>query len=885
GKFTGTPDINTTYYVPAPAPETFKVYVKKLTGETYTIENLTGETTVAQLKEIIAAQIDIPATAQRLVFSGKTLEDAKTLAEYNIGNESTIHLVPRGYTVTWLNYDNFELDTTTVQYGSTPTYNGETPTKPEDEQNTYTFAGWKNGETTYAPDALPAVSGEVTYTAVYTAEPKIPAPQLPDVIADCTYYDSYWGVYANVPFAVNFSDIKDGAIIFDNYSDTCIMDTKDYSYKFYDQTGTELEAVLTESYDSDGYGYRVIMNVFRFSNPVSGPLYIVATAPAPTYTITWKNYDDSDIGTSTVAEGETPTFSDTIGEIKEKPDNALYTYTFSGWTPDVVAATADATYTATFTATEKSKKLIAGHSLSLDGNIGINFYLDPSVAGLTAQQVTADKLSYTFAWADVETTKAKVNVAEQANQKNFSIETINGVDYIKVTCYVCAAEMTCGVNATFTLNGKTESESEPYTVRKYCDDSVLSENAQYKDDTKLVELVKAMLNYGAMAQTKFKVNTGYLANQNVTYEKGDVTGTMIDTAIAAANGNKTADDMNAVAAALGAKWFSTSLIYLDDSTLRHYFVKDTEAFNPSAYTGNKSNYYYYVEVPGIAAAELDNLQSFTAGSQTFKYSALDFVKGMITSSADGDSQNLAKALYWYNQAANEYFPAPAPAENIVDLSTLQGNYEAQNGDVLTGILSGDKQITIADGATVTLKDADIATNFSADSAGITLLGDATILLEGTNTVMGGYGDCPGIYVPANTTLTIDGDGSLTASGQENGCGIGGGYGYDIAAGNIVINGGTITATGGENAAGIGSGNISSCGNITITGGTITANGGVYAAGIGSGYGATCGNIMIADTVTQVTATKGSDAPNSIGAGQYASCGTKTIAPGANVTQN
>ena len=34
--------------------------------------------------------------------------------------------------------------------------------------------------------------------------------------------------------------------------------------------------------------------------------------------------------------------------------------------------------------------------------------------------------------------------------------------------------------------------------------------------------------------------------------------------------------------------------------------------------------------------------------------------------------------------------------------------------------------------------------------------------------------------------------------------------------------------------------------------------------------------MIADTVTQVTATKGSDAPNSIGAGQYASCGTVTI---------
>ena len=42
GKFKGTPNINTIYYVPASAPATFKAYVKKLNGGTYTIENLTG---------------------------------------------------------------------------------------------------------------------------------------------------------------------------------------------------------------------------------------------------------------------------------------------------------------------------------------------------------------------------------------------------------------------------------------------------------------------------------------------------------------------------------------------------------------------------------------------------------------------------------------------------------------------------------------------------------------------------------------------------------------------------------------------------------------------------------------------------------------------------
>ena len=71
------------------------------------------------------------------------------------------------------------------------------------------------------------------------------------------------------------------------------------------------------------------------------------TAPA-TYTVTWKNYDGTYIGTSEVAAGETPAFSNTIGTIKNKPEDDDYTYSFSGWTPELSAATGDATYTAVF---------------------------------------------------------------------------------------------------------------------------------------------------------------------------------------------------------------------------------------------------------------------------------------------------------------------------------------------------------------------------------------------------------------------------------------------------------------------------------------------------------------------------------------------------------
>ena len=228
------------------------------------------------------------------------------------------------------------------------------------------------------------------------------------------------------------------------------------------------------------------------------------------------------------------------------------------------------------------------------------------------------------------------------------------------------------------------------------------------------------------------------------------------------------------------------------------------------------------------------------------------------------------------------------AITAVDLSTLTADYVAKDGETLTGTLAANVKISIADGATVTLKDANI-TNLgkNCDWAGINCSNDATIILKGTNTICAGrdsvdYNNYPGIWIAPNKTLTIDGDGSLTAySNATNPGGAGIGGGYLVNCGNIVINGGTITATGdGGLAAGIGSGQQSTCGDITINGGTITATGGGGAAGIGSGctYGeptSSCGNITIANTVTKVTAT-GGYGTNSIGAGQNSACGTVTI---------
>ena len=114
--------------------------------------------------------------------------------------------------------------------------------------------------------------------------------------------------------------------------------------------------------------------------------------------------------------------------------------------------------------------------------------------------------------------------------------------------------------------------------------------------------------------------------------------------------------MKKVAEKLGANYYTSSLIFLDRSTLRHYFTKKDSTFNPSLFGNNhQNNTYYYVEETNIPAHELDKLQEFKIGNTTFYYSALDYARGLNASSAaTPDMKDLAKSLYWYSDAANAY---------------------------------------------------------------------------------------------------------------------------------------------------------------------------------------------------------------------------------------
>lgn len=389
--------------------------------------------------------------------------------------------------------------------------------------------------------------------------------------------------------------------------------------------------------DGDGTLYSV--GPTYYSGTIAGK-----TLTPATYDISWVNYDGRVLETDLATEsGVTPTYD---GDTPVKPADENYRYVFSGWTPEVVPAYADATYTATFEAIDK---IFPGHSLTLDGDIGINFFVDLTDAQLASGAVVD------FSWT--------VNSVEKTHSVTLTAadKTANGY---KATCPVAVAEMTYEVTATLSLNGEPCS-TNTYSVKQYAD-TILSDkyktkylNAGYTEDeyNSLANLVKTMLDYGAKAQKQFNRNFRNLANKGVDYTMADVTSDMITTV---------PSNMQSGLNTYGLEYAGTTIVYLTKTSMRHYYtitdqdkfdlVKDNITFGGENVSYTEKNGMIYFEHKNIAAADLDTPYTLTIGSSSYNYSVLDYVRECLD--ANDVSHNtfmLVSATYWYNQAANAYF--------------------------------------------------------------------------------------------------------------------------------------------------------------------------------------------------------------------------------------
>ena len=207
------------------------------------------------------------------------------------------------------------------------------------------------------------------------------------------------------------------------------------------------------------------------------------------------------------------------------------------------------------------------------------------------------------------------------------------------------------------------------------------------------------------------------------------------------------------------------------------------------------------------------------------------------------------------------------------VSALAAEWDIGKGDITVNAGSGGQTVTQGGGAAVpdsapvitgTSKENNVTINAdSGQTASVTLSGvnidvrdkgkaavsttgegNVSIELNGGSTLRSGY-EHAGLEKNNGGSLTIadeDKNGKLTAWGEQQGAGIGGGSGKDGS--NIFITGGGVNAIGGLAAAGIGGGLSGSGSNITISGGKVGATNGLNGAGIGGGQHGSGSNITI-----------------------------------------
>ena len=211
------------------------------------------------------------------------------------------------YTITFVNYDNTELQSSQVAYGETPTYTGATPTRAATEQYSYTFNGWS--------PAIAAVTANATYTAQYTQS-----------VREYTItYNGMEGATIASPNPTTYT-AESGDITLNNPTKT--------GYTFIGWTGSNGETPQTSVIIASG---------------TTGDLTYTANWTLITYTITFENWDNTVLQSSQVAYGETPAYT---GETPTRAATAQYIYAFNGWLPEIVAVAGNATYTAQYTEIE-----------------------------------------------------------------------------------------------------------------------------------------------------------------------------------------------------------------------------------------------------------------------------------------------------------------------------------------------------------------------------------------------------------------------------------------------------------------------------------------------------------------------------------------------------
>ncbi|MBQ9868598.1 MAG: leucine-rich repeat domain-containing protein [Ruminococcus sp.] len=284
-----------------------------------------------------------------------------------------------------------------------------------------------------------------------------------------------------------------------------------------------------------------------------------------------------------------------------------------------------------------------GHSISLDGDIGVNFYMELDETILSSQTAYMQ-----FDVPDGKKTETRIVYVKDVLDDTV---TISGRTYFKFKCQVAAKDMAAEIVAQL-HDGNARGEEYKYSVREYAK-YILDHSDNYNEKT--INLVKAMLNYGSAAQEYFLNESGSdLANFDLDTDYNKVDDVTAETIGKPYDATKTSLPKDVT-------FEGVTLSLRSETTLSFYFKGDTDL---SSVLGDDfpiettPDGYQVYRIRGISASKLDKDFAIDKAEADccLSYCPLTYCYNVLNrNEGTPQLQKVCKALFLYNQAANDYF--------------------------------------------------------------------------------------------------------------------------------------------------------------------------------------------------------------------------------------
>ncbi|MBQ3265770.1 MAG: InlB B-repeat-containing protein [Ruminococcus sp.] len=641
-----------------------------------------------------------------------TVDSSLTAGTVVVVNDDTTYTAIYEQTVNQYQYTFKNGDTVlksdTVDYGTDPTYDGEEPAKVDiTGQYTYSFDGWdyeyfcidEDEEIPAGATKVKVEEGGASTGSGYKRELAASGAELGGAAST-----GLWKISGHADVIDDLPEVHGEMTVTAAYTESLT----EYAITWKDGDGNTLKTDQVAYGSTPSYigaaptKTATAQYTYTFNNtwsPTITPVTGAATYTAQfdstvnTYTVTW--VVDGETSTATYSYGDTPSYDST----PTKDKDTQYAYTFSGWSPAITAVTGDVTYTAQFSTTSLAIK----HSITLDGEIGVSFYIptvsvdDPvnSTVALSWGPATGpDHGEATFSISDLTDSNANdTNVVFHGTDNGASVgltplakAKING-GYYQFTAFVAAKQMADDITLNIYDTDHQAVLTDTYCVADYCyevingakdcaDDTAIENSDIYQrmyaaDNTMtaekfkdLLELCKALLTYGSKAQVQFSYNADAdgLADKDLTdYTYTAATAADFESFYTAEYASG-ADSMT---------YYGSSMQLEAETTYTVWLRYTDQSYEPPAATatvkgqsvtvdtvkvsGSYDAYYVRYNIMNLPANLLtEDITVSYNNAETAKYNAKTYFYLALVS-GNATLENTVTSLYNYNQAAVTYF--------------------------------------------------------------------------------------------------------------------------------------------------------------------------------------------------------------------------------------